>query len=579
MGTNSDSSTWKCPSCGELSEPQFDACWQCGTDAPADLSLAEYASNEIGELLPMPSDAEKSSQPLRCRLGRRIDKLSCWIRQQPSWLIASELSLLAIGVSLIYYGTSDTSGSEFHFSCLGVSLFLPGAIRSGRLPLMFVAALFGAVAPFVASWAVSLATTSVSPTAIDMLWAIGLITFAGVSAWLFSSDDSLRQLLWTAGSCMIAATIFATGLSLLVQSVWLGWLSYTVAYLTMPVFAWLVIDLSFWLPQRTDRWPKAVAAIAGIAMLVFSSWMMFDGIFALARASLRGDGPLSKRHAVYLLANRGKEEDYEFLFQQLAEADWVQRDQILHDAPFETSYMWRDAAIKQLIRRDRRRATEELLQVFLANPEPNLFDEVGELFVEARKYEIVPYLMRRAMADSINPSIFAFVGSNRSKKQLQKLGIPQVGTAWLKDAEYLNILFEVHRARDEGREHDFNFEFTISTDARECLTELLGADAGPYLQDWKGFYNERFHELPTPLSKELEAETERVIWCYEQYEVANDAWFTFAKEIEAQTGSRPQQPEEPNWKVRTTAELEQEVKRYVQAVGAAGATDLSTDSI
>jgi hypothetical protein len=22
---------WKCPKCGEMSEPQFDSCWKCGT--------------------------------------------------------------------------------------------------------------------------------------------------------------------------------------------------------------------------------------------------------------------------------------------------------------------------------------------------------------------------------------------------------------------------------------------------------------------------------------------------------------------------------------------------------------------
>ncbi len=26
--------SWKCPKCGELHDPQFTACWQCGTDRP-----------------------------------------------------------------------------------------------------------------------------------------------------------------------------------------------------------------------------------------------------------------------------------------------------------------------------------------------------------------------------------------------------------------------------------------------------------------------------------------------------------------------------------------------------------------
>ncbi|HON39539.1 MAG: DUF2007 domain-containing protein [Desulfomonilia bacterium] len=26
--------SWKCPKCGELHDPQFAACWQCGTDRP-----------------------------------------------------------------------------------------------------------------------------------------------------------------------------------------------------------------------------------------------------------------------------------------------------------------------------------------------------------------------------------------------------------------------------------------------------------------------------------------------------------------------------------------------------------------
>jgi len=26
---------WRCPSCAELVEPQFESCWKCGTDRPA----------------------------------------------------------------------------------------------------------------------------------------------------------------------------------------------------------------------------------------------------------------------------------------------------------------------------------------------------------------------------------------------------------------------------------------------------------------------------------------------------------------------------------------------------------------
>ena len=30
-------SSWKCPNCGEVLEPQFTECWNCGTERPHDL--------------------------------------------------------------------------------------------------------------------------------------------------------------------------------------------------------------------------------------------------------------------------------------------------------------------------------------------------------------------------------------------------------------------------------------------------------------------------------------------------------------------------------------------------------------
>lgn len=31
-----DQASWRCPSCHEINESQFDACWQCGTSRPSE---------------------------------------------------------------------------------------------------------------------------------------------------------------------------------------------------------------------------------------------------------------------------------------------------------------------------------------------------------------------------------------------------------------------------------------------------------------------------------------------------------------------------------------------------------------
>ena len=34
LNTPNNESSWRCPQCGEVNEPQFGACWQCTTSAP-----------------------------------------------------------------------------------------------------------------------------------------------------------------------------------------------------------------------------------------------------------------------------------------------------------------------------------------------------------------------------------------------------------------------------------------------------------------------------------------------------------------------------------------------------------------
>ncbi len=71
----SDVSVWKCASCGELLEAQFDVCWKCGTAkpgfkaaSPSQVSQLNHASD--GATVPEPSDLiEELSKPIEPQTG------------------------------------------------------------------------------------------------------------------------------------------------------------------------------------------------------------------------------------------------------------------------------------------------------------------------------------------------------------------------------------------------------------------------------------------------------------------------------------------------------------------------------
>lgn len=549
---------WRCPNCSETVERHFDICWNCGADKTGAVVASFVVERDAAVI---PHEAVPGAEPQDHRLGDSVTETRCRFWTWPPWFIAVAV-MGGLWLTLACFGMDLSEESyEVVFVGIGVSLFVPGAIRRRNVKHVLAMCAFGTVAPFLTDWVVSLFISPDRFLLWYVLWPAAWMTLIGVVEWLMAPGGSIRVLAWIAFACQSATAGFGV-LFFLVRRTWeTSSVAYSVSLVLMALVTWIAVPWGFRLASSTRRRAPFLALGAALTMVTFCVFMFTSGIYSLAKASLLGYGPYSQRSASLLLDFRGRESDYEFIFDRLCDADWSKPD------PTMTARDWRKTSVEVLIRHDEDWATARLADLLVEQPSRTLIDMTDGLFVEKTCYETVPIYMRYALADSREHSYFALVGANRYKLALQELGVPHVVHAWLIDRTYSAVFAEMVRASDEGREPNLEgIDILVSNELRMYMVEILGEDAGPHLSDWEMFYEARIESLPTPLSEAQQDELERVIRCDEQYIIALAEWRDFVKQTTLQAWVQAVKPTEPDWDVPTTGALEEEVMRFVRDV-------------
>ena len=142
---------WQCPNCGESIEQQFDVCWNCGSDATGAVDPS-FVAEPQEPIVPDPGITrvtDGSSSQLatdRNPLGNGLTASWRWFRHRSHWFIAlTTLAFLFIASAPLGLSLGN-SASEVVFVGLGVSLFIPGAIRRGNLRHVFAMGALGVFA-------------------------------------------------------------------------------------------------------------------------------------------------------------------------------------------------------------------------------------------------------------------------------------------------------------------------------------------------------------------------------------------------------------------------------------------------
>jgi hypothetical protein len=570
---------WRCPNCGESVEQHFDVCWNCSSDKIGAVDPGFIAEPQ-DRSVPDPGAAVATSgysSKVVTNSGRKDNSLAKalaaswrWFGRRSHWFIAlTTLGFLWIALVLLFGFGLSNSANELVFVVSGVSLFIPGAIRRGNVKHVLAMSALGIIAPFLTDWAISPFIRSNSYLLWYVLWPAWMITLVGVGEWLAAPGGSLRVLAWVTLACLSATACFAVLHFTVYHIPALGIVADIVSLTVITLATWIAVPAGFRLANVKRRGIKNVALGVALTLAGFCAAMFTSGFYSLAKTSLLGSGPFSKNYGVQLLAHRGRESDFEFIFDRLRRADWSE--------PFTfppgtsmTADDWRETAVRLLIRYDADWAGTRLAGLLIEQPSRQLIDMTDGLFVEKKRYETAPLYMRYALLDSIQPSYFALVGDDRYKLALQELEVPQVVRAWLTEAFYSSILSEVLRARAEGRNPDLeDVELLVFDEFREKMAERLGADAGPYMSDWETLYEARISTVPTPLSKAQQDEIERVIRCIEQYDSALGNWHDVVEQSKLQARVTATKPAAPDWDVPTIEALEVEVLRFVREVNLA----------
>jgi len=342
---------------------------------------------------------------------------------------------------------------------------------------------------------------------------------------------------------------------------------YSLAKMTrwpiLVLLSWLVLPccLRIW----TDRARWARWAFCGIlAVMVVISWSFIDVLsFSLAERSVLEGTPFHRDESVIWLQTRNRESDSDLFWQAIENEPWTSsgwqhpvRPQTPGDRPFHD--YWRLIAVNALAERDSAGTAERLAAMLRQRPSVYLAEDAADVFVKNRIYDAVPYLMRFSLSDE----------SSRCTDTLVEMGLPRASIAVIRQA----IVFE---ASAFGRQ-------LKKLDQEKCdlLKEMLGEDVGNSVAAWLELYDEAIADRPTPLPKDLQAETDCTIRALIQYILAsNDLVALNFRRIQKQ-GLHGRAAEialielnaaltKPDWTVRTVGELEREVEDYCKRVNEA----------
>jgi hypothetical protein len=341
----------------------------------------------------------------------------------------------------------------------------------------------------------------------------------------------------------------------------------------MAVVVWLAVPAVIRAGDPAAGWRRpALAAAIGAAIGGFAA---FYGLllYPLAEQSAHGNGPFPKHRAGLLLEMRGSSQDFARLAQILETADWT-REPNLNALPD-----WRDVYVCILARHDSPAAAERLSALLAATPTPTLAWLSASLLAENKRYEAVPLLARYAMR--------GHNGSEACLEALEEMRIPQATHA---------ILQEVADFQYGNRRLPAGQDFELAPNRQRRLTTLLGCDEGASYQAWDRACNERMKAAPTPLSPELQAETDRVVQSIARFREARDrltdACRNLIQKLLAESGKQDEAAHKactlkarksllvkgPNWNAPTTQEFAVEIDAFAARVEASIAKNRGGDA-
>ncbi len=493
----------------------------------------------------------------------------------PHWVLA--LVLLCPSFAMICYSHPvwqltqylDTpwgmSTFDLRHLLLGLAYFLPGAIkRLSRRDVLIMAAL--AVLWFILNAAVVGLMPRVG-------WAIGWMSgpartvfLVGLGEWCLVRPRTRKTLVWLllAGVAIACAAALATVLlailknSLLIQAgggvrSYIPWSALggpcALAFLT-----WFILPAAFRLARATGSRLRylALAVPVGAVAAQLMFWNVW--LYSLAHMTMRGVGPFSSVEAAYILADRGRPEDLEAIWQAVEKTDWdvpVLDEVSLNDI--------RSAWIRALVEHHHSQTAERLAKLIRHKHSKVLVDGSAKLLGEHRQYQAAPMLTWHAFDRY-------FSSNSKCGKALTAMGVPRAACV---------ILMDPYAPNSVGGQ-------VMKQDARETLARLLGHDAGPLLADWADYYDRMIAELPNQLPLPYDAETDIVFKCgvrIMELECAlRDYRYALRRRrlVEAGRDALLQDVFEkadsdmivfgPTWNEGPVAELQEELRQYEQRV-------------
>lgn len=527
-------------------------------DEPAEALSTPSSSDE-----PQPESQLEPEAPAEVATTRQ--RIAAWLARRSLLTLALILQLLALAARQFVDGGLWYSAPSIGPMITGMALFLPGPLKRGDRRAAMVAVALGAVALPVLGWLQPSYGSAWRLTVAEFCWPAGVIILVGVVEWLLRPGDSWRVLGWIIALGLGFAALYAIVAFLPNRHTAIARYSWPLTAIALPILPWLVIPAAY---RFAEQEPRRSLRTAGAILLALGCCVAFFqwGIYGIARRSLASPTVMDRNFAVQLLDLRGRPDDYEAIAAELVNADWSRRSSRFYVDDINVPD-WRATAVSLMMRHDPEWATERLVQTLLARPSRPLIDMTEGRLVKYKRWEAAPILLRYALLESLDPSLFGTVGNDRFIVALDELGVPQAIYPWLLDEFYEQTLRRRVARMDRGDPTTVKPQDVVLRDPlRSRIGKLLRYDAGPRLIDWFDAADEQLAALPTPLSAPLAAEADRIVEAFFRYLIAKNRL--------RENNRSSEKPDlaaisEPNWDAPTTDAFCRELDDYIARVTAA----------
>lgn len=440
------------------------------------------------------------------------------IRRTPGWCVALALTL-AVAILATVMETIITEGwrldrpSHWHsyVSVLYTAvLFIVGPIQRSAIRQIAV----GSVVGVTVAIGLQVLDSSLREPIAEVIADLFLLTLS------VGSFESLALRLkthavmpWLVAVSVAAAAVFLTFRTYVYYCYWdfdwdwdaygyFGWMAEN--YAMRALLVWLAVPFAFWTALYANSRGKILtfggAGVCAAGAILFTANFRYQ----LAKWSLLDRGAFDRYSSVSLLADRGELADYDVL------RDALKRNIGDPRARGRDGYGrirdWRQACIDALAKNDPAGTAQLVSEIFSIKASADVLEYSAPVLAAEERYDMVPLLLRFAfpMRDRLSDS--------PCLAALEKLGVRQAAMPALAD-----VVFWKRMVGDDSR---------LRPEEREYLTGFFGEDLGPDPNNWFASYDDVVSRLPTTLSPERDALVEREVDVYLKYEDAQARWRT-----------------------------------------------------